>query len=111
MNEERKGQIFAQIEEVRKRTDIVAALRKHMELLYAGNSVYVGKCPFCKDPDPPMFNVHKARQFFHCFGCSEKGDVFTFLTKLQNRQFGDVLEELTKEAEAGTSRPKLSLVP
>lgn len=109
MTSEREQAIRAQIDEVREKTDIVAALRKHMELMYAGNGAYVGRCPFCKDPGGPKFNVHKARQFFYCFGCEEKGDVFTFLVKLQGRGFGDVLLELSEALKP--KRPKLGLVP
>ena len=38
------------------------------------------------------------RAFFHCFGCHEKGDVITFLTKIEQRPFMDVLHDLAGAA-------------
>jgi DNA primase len=35
---------------------------------------------------------------FYCFGCHEKGDAITFLTKIEQRPFMDVLQELAGAA-------------
>ena len=57
----------------------------------------MGLCPFHAEKTP-SFNVHEARQFFHCFGCGEKGDVFTFVTKIEQRPFTEVLRDLARDA-------------
>src|SRR5204863_2719916 len=42
----------------------------------------------------PSFHVNETRQYFYCFGCHEKGDAITFLTKIEQRPFKDVLADL-----------------
>ena len=56
-------------------------------------ALWKGLCPFHGEKTP-SFNVHEPRQFFHCFGCGEKGDVITFLEKIEQRPFMDVLRDL-----------------
>ena len=39
----------------------------------------------------------QSKQIFKCFGCGEGGDVLTFLMKINNQSFAEVIEEqLTK---------------
>ena len=79
-----------------------------MELKRAGTANFVGLCPFHAEKTP-SFNVHEARQFFHCFGCGEKGDVFTFVTKIEQRPFAEVLRDLARDA--GVDLPEKAMSP
>ena len=67
------------IEEIKARCDIVDIIGAHVPLKRAGNA-HKGLCPFHKEKTP-SFNVNQARQTFHCFGCHEGGDVFSFVMK------------------------------
>ena len=40
--------------------------------------------------------VNEEKQIFHCFGCGEGGDVFTFLMKVGHFSFPQAVEELAK---------------
>jgi len=40
--------------------------------------------------------VNEGKQIFHCFGCGEGGDVFTFLMKVGHFSFPQAVEELAK---------------
>jgi len=40
--------------------------------------------------------VNEEKQIFHCFGCGEGGDVFTFLMKVARLSFPQAIEELAK---------------
>ena len=40
--------------------------------------------------------VNPARQSFHCFGCGEGGDVFSFMMKYYNLTFPETLEQLAQ---------------
>ena len=40
--------------------------------------------------------VNEEKQIFHCFGCGEGGDVFTFLMKVGQFSFPQAVEELAK---------------
>jgi DNA primase len=81
------------IADVRDRTNIVEIVKRHVELKRAGTGSWKGLCPFHGEKTP-SFHVHEPRQFFHCFGCGEKGDVITFLEKIEQRPFMDVLRDL-----------------
>ena len=81
------------IADVRDRTNIVEIVKRHVELKRAGTGSWKGLCPFHGEKTP-SFHVHEPRQFFHCFGCGEKGDVITFLEKVEQRPFMDVLRDL-----------------
>jgi len=81
------------IDDVRERTNIVDIVKRHVELKRAGAGSWKGLCPFHNEKTP-SFHVHEPRQFFHCFGCGEKGDVISFLVKIEQRPFMDVLTDL-----------------
>jgi DNA primase len=85
------------IDDVRERTNIVDIVKRHVELKRAGTGSWKGLCPFHGEKTP-SFHVHEPRQFFHCFGCGEKGDVITFLVKIEQRPFMDVLTDLAGAA-------------
>lgn len=85
------------IDDVRDRTNIVDVVKRYVELKRAGTGSWKGLCPFHTEKTP-SFHVHEARQFFHCFGCGEKGDVFAFLGKIEQRAFAEVLRDLAQQA-------------
>jgi len=85
------------IDDVRDRTNIVDVIKRYVELKRAGTGSWKGLCPFHTEKTP-SFHVHEARQFFHCFGCGEKGDVFAFLGKIEQRTFSEVLRDLAEQA-------------
>jgi DNA primase len=96
------------IDDVRDRTNIVDVVKRHVELKRAGTGSWKGLCPFHSEKTP-SFQVHEARQFFHCFGCGEKGDVIGFLVKIEQRPFMDVLTDLA--AAAGVDLEVRPLTP
>jgi len=56
---------------------------------------YRGLCPFHSEKTA-SFMVNEEKQIFHCFGCAEGGDVFTFLMKVGHFSFPQAVEELAK---------------
>jgi DNA primase catalytic core len=82
------------VENVRDRTDIIKVVESRgIEL----NSSNMALCPFHEDSKPSL-SVHAEKQYFNCFGCSARGDVFRFLELYESRPFWDVLTELAREA-------------
>jgi DNA primase len=94
------------LEEIRFNNDIVEVIGSYLTLKRAGTS-FKGLCPFHKEKTP-SFHVNPQRQIFHCFGCGEGGDVFTFLMKFEGVDFttaGRMLAEkanIKLELEDGT---------
>jgi DNA primase len=95
------------IADIRERTDIVQVIGQHVQLKRAGAN-HIGLCPF-HDEKTPSFNVNSQRQFFHCFGCHESGDVIKFLMKIEGRRFIEVVEDLA--ARAGVEIPRQTVTP
>jgi DNA primase len=85
------------IDDVRDRTNIVDVIKRYVELKRAGTGSWKGLCPFHAEKTA-SFHVHETRQFFHCFGCGEKGDVFGFMVKIEQRSFTEVLRDLAQQA-------------
>ena len=57
-----------------------------------GNSL-ITRCPFHKD-DKPSFSVDLTSGKYHCFGCEEKGNLISFIAKIENKDTQVVYQEL-----------------
>src|SRR5277367_2077307 len=77
-------------ETLKQQADIVRIIGDYVKLKKAGAQNYAGLCPFHAEKTP-SFSVHATKQFFYCFGCHEKGDVFKFIQKIENITFPEAL--------------------
>jgi DNA primase len=78
---------------VRERSRIDEVVSDYVTLRNAGGGSMKGLCPF-HDEKSPSFHVTPSRGFFHCFGCSEGGDVIDFLQKIDGLGFAESVERL-----------------
>src|SRR3984957_5682168 len=92
---------FAQ--SVKQQADIVKVIEGYIRLRKAGAQNYTGLCPFHKEKSP-SFSVHAVRQFYHCFGCHESGDVFSFVGKIENDGFPEAVRVVA--GKCGIPLPK-----
>ncbi|MER3407079.1 MAG: DNA primase [Patescibacteria group bacterium] len=94
------------LEEIKNKIDILDVVSKHVKLKKVGK-YYCGLCPFHKETKP-SFYVSPEMQIFKCFGCGEGGNVISFLMKIENLSFKDVLEKLKEEygLEIKEKKPK-----
>lgn len=90
------------IEQVRAKTDIVELVSSYIPLKKAGRN-YKALCPFHGEKTP-SFVVSPELQIFKCFGCSESGNVFSFVQKLEGMTFGEALRFLAQKAGITLSR-------
>ena len=81
------------IEEVRARTDIREIIEGYVTLKGAGIGAYKGLCPF-HDERTPSFNVRPQMGTYHCFGCGESGDVYSFVMAMEHTGFTETVERL-----------------
>ena len=84
------------IAEVREKARIDDVVSQYVTLKRAGGGSLKGLCPF-HDEKTPSFNVNPARQFFHCFGCGEGGDVIAFVMKVDGLTFTEAVERLAEK--------------
>ncbi len=83
------------INELRDKCDIVEYINRYVNLKKRGSN-YLGLCPFHKEKTP-SFVVNREKKIFHCFGCGEGGNLFTFLSKIESKSFFQVIKELANE--------------
>ena len=93
-----EGRIYSEeaLNEIRARTDIVEVVSGYVLLKQSGNT-YKGLCPFHAEKTP-SFTVSAEKQLFYCFGCGAGGDVFSFVMKIENMNFGDAAKMLADKA-------------
>lgn len=84
------------LDEIRNRLDIVELISEYVSLKPSGKG-YKGLCPFHQEKTP-SFMVDSGRQIFHCFGCGEGGNIFTFIMKMEKVKFPEAVKILADKA-------------
>ena len=96
------------IEEIRNKSDIVAVVSGYVRLRKTGKN-YVGLCPFHSEKTG-SFTVSPDKQLFHCFGCGEGGNVFSFIMKIESLSFIEAAEELGGKIGIAVEKPSAASV-
>ena len=87
----------ATLEQIRAASDIVEVIGSYLPLKRAGAN-FVTLCPFHREKSP-SFNVNPQRQIFHCFGCHQGGDVFSFIEQYENLTFVEAVRRLAERSK------------
>jgi DNA primase len=101
------------IDEVKARTNIADIVGERVALKSAGVGSLKGLCPF-HDERSPSFHVRPQVGYYHCFGCGESGDVYSFLRAMDHLSFTESVERLaarigyTLHYEDGGAAPETS---
>ena len=77
------------IAHVRNAASIVDVISEYVALRKTGKN-FIGLCPFHADKKP-SFTVSEEKQIFHCFGCGQGGNVFSFLVQHNNLSFPEAV--------------------
>ena len=85
------------VEQIKEILQPSAIIGRKVLLKFKSNGEYLGLCPFHLEKTP-SFTVSDRKKFFHCFGCGESGDIFTFLIKLESVSYKEALRRLADEA-------------
>jgi DNA primase len=83
-------------DQVKENLSITDVVSTYIRLEKSG-SQYRARCPFHNERTP-SFYVSPERKSFHCFGCQEHGDIFTFVEKIENIPFFEALKILADRA-------------
>lgn len=84
------------VEEIKSRLSVDEVVGSYIQLKPAGTNLR-GLCPFHNEKTP-SFMVSPEKGIWHCFGCGEGGDMFTFVEKMEGLDFKATLEKLATKA-------------
>jgi len=84
------------IEQIKEKLSIVDIVSGYITLEKSGAN-FKARCPFHNEKTP-SFYISPDRGSFYCFGCSEKGDIFTFVEKFEGLDFKGALSVLALRA-------------
>jgi DNA primase len=82
--------------EVKSKLTVLDVVGETVALKKAGTT-YKGLCPFHGEKTP-SFIVTPGRESWHCFGCGEGGDVFSFVMRRDGLTFPEALKILASRA-------------
>ena len=86
----------SQVQEIKDKLNITEVLGQYVQLHKAGRT-FTARCPFHKEKTP-SFHVSPERGTYICFGCGERGDVFSFVQKMESIDFPTALKQLAERA-------------
>ncbi len=81
---------------IKDRLSIVDVISSYIKLEQAGKN-YKAKCPFHNEKTPSFF-ISPDRGSYYCFGCSAKGDIFSFVQNFEGIDFLGALKILAEKA-------------
>ncbi|MEI7603832.1 MAG: DNA primase [bacterium] len=90
------------VSEIKDKLNIIDVISPYSMLRKRGSN-WFGLCPFHNEKTA-SFSVNEERGFYHCFGCGESGDIFSFVEKLEHTDFKGALEILAKQANVDISK-------
>jgi DNA primase len=82
--------------EIKSKLPVADVIGETVALKRAG-AAFKGLCPFHAEKTA-SFIVNPEREAWHCFGCGEGGDIFTFLMKRDGLDFREALARLAEKA-------------
>ncbi len=84
------------IQKVRDASDVVAVIGERVPVKQKGRDFWCC-CPLHQEKTP-SFKIDPSTQLWHCFGCGEGGDVFSFIMKTEDLTFPEAVRRLAERA-------------
>jgi len=97
------------LDEIRARVSISSVIGRSVQWdrrkTNAGKGDFWACCPFHGEKTP-SFHCEDRKGRYHCFGCKQSGDIFTYLVEKEGVPFPEAVERLA--SEAGLQLPQLT---
>lgn len=84
------------VEKIKERLSIVDVISSYIQVDQSGKN-FKAKCPFHNEKTA-SFYISSDRGTYYCFGCGEKGDIFSFVEKFEGIDFYGSLKMLAERA-------------
>lgn len=84
------------VDKIKERLSIVDVISSYITIEQSGKN-YKARCPFHNEKTPSFF-ISTDRSTYYCFGCGEKGDIFSFVQKFEGTDFVGALKLLAEKA-------------
>jgi len=84
------------VQKIKDRLSIVDVISSYLKVEKAGKN-YKARCPFHNEKTPSFF-ISPERGSYYCFGCSAKGDIFSFVEHFEGTNFLGSLKILAERA-------------
>ncbi|MFA6392826.1 MAG: DNA primase [Candidatus Paceibacterota bacterium] len=84
------------VDKIKERLSIVDVISSYIQVEQSGKN-FKAKCPFHNEKTPSFF-ISPDRGTYYCFGCGEKGDIFSFVEKFEGADFMGALKLLAERA-------------
>ena len=84
------------LEEIKNRLKVSTVVSRSVNLKKRGKE-FIGISPFTNEKTP-SFTVNDQKGFYHCFSSHEHGNIFDFLMKTANMNFGEAVRTLAVDA-------------
>jgi DNA primase len=85
-----------EVVEIKQRLEIAEVVGAYVPLKQSGRNLKA-PCPFHQEKTA-SFMVSPEKGIYHCFGCGEGGDIFSFVQKMEGLDFRGALEMLARKA-------------
>ncbi len=95
--------VFSQnfLDELRNKVPMSSVVRTYTKVMSKGGKL-LALCPL-HDEKTPSFSLSDERGVFYCFGCGEKGDIFSLVMRKQNISFAAAVKVIA--GQAGVALP------
>ena len=84
------------VQKIKERLSIEEVVSSYIKLEKSGAN-FKARCPFHNEKTPSFF-ISPDRGSYYCFGCSAKGDIFTFVEEFEGLDFKGALKMLADKA-------------
>ena len=90
------GAMADTVQQIKDRLSIQDVVGQYVKLERSGSSMRA-RCPFHAEKTPSFF-VSPERGTYHCFGCNQGGDIFSFVEQIEGIDFKGALKVLAEKA-------------